>query len=200
MSSYRRRLPVNAGHYARLGARRYQPPRQSALAARRFCASSRSCLRLSNRDWMMVRTVTSTAKKAIVKNITLVTALSFVSPYQPWPASASAFGTESNSAAPEALTTPMTLTARIRGLSVPHGVGRRARRSVVQRPQAFLHGGDRLEESGVVSLGSRGHLDVINRSLKHSRVQRRRELALFAGRHGVVFCRDDHRGGDVEAR
>ncbi len=76
-----RRMTAEPGR--RGGGAGYQPPRQSALAARALAACWRACLRFSRRHWMSDRMRMSSGKKAMTMNIVLVMSLSLVSPHQP---------------------------------------------------------------------------------------------------------------------
>jgi ATP-binding cassette, subfamily F, member 3 len=99
----------------------YQPPRQSALAARRLEASIFACLRLSSRHWISEKIRMIVGKNAITMNIAFVITLSLVSPYQPWPPplSAHAAGATVSSVTVKTSSAVMIRVRRIPPPSVP---------------------------------------------------------------------------------
>jgi len=130
--------------------RSYQPPRQSALAARAFCALIFACLRFSSRHWINDKITITVGKNAIVMNIAFVITLSLVSPYQPWPPvsrAASAGGANVRNATVQASTAVVILIRARRIASEEYPITRpspwrpRLRRSKRRRSGPAYHGG-----------------------------------------------------------
>ena len=161
----------------------YQPPRGSALAALRFLASIRACLRLSSHHWRKLKREMITTKKMITPNIALVMTTSVVSPYQPSPPLvASAAGAAARSSTPNDTRAVMNRARRMCGRILPENLA------------GVMHWGDGLEcrQEGGIEPGS-GDLEVVDRRFEDRCIEPCREALLLTGRDDRVLCRHDDR-------